>query len=237
MRPANDPLDLTQSFRKAIAKCHPKKPSDKPIAHSAQGRLATHLAGQRMSFYYKSALRCASPSAHESGIFCFLFLLLKKRKSPHAVGTGVANASKATHMEAEPNALDKQRMISEERLFPIPHSSLMGGRIRTNKNQMGIIPSGKTSPLPVAGRGQGRGPLATKGTEWILTFLYFCASCGYPLVAIAFIFRATRFRTHPGHRQTPFCGPWGRSSANRRAKCQALSFPIHRKRRSNRARR
>ena len=61
----------------------------------------------------QSGLRCASPSAPESGIFellgqlyptRFLFLLLKKRKSPHAVGTGVANASKATNVEAEPNA-------------------------------------------------------------------------------------------------------------------------------------
>ena len=53
-----------------------------------------------MSSYYKSGLRCAEhPSAHESGIFCLLFLLLKKSRSPHAVGTGVANASKATHVE------------------------------------------------------------------------------------------------------------------------------------------
>ena len=60
-----------------------------------------------MSSYYKSDLRCAEhPSAFESGIFellgqlypaRFLFFLLKKRKSPHAVGTGVANASKATN--------------------------------------------------------------------------------------------------------------------------------------------
>ena len=60
-----------------------------------------------MSSCYKSALRCAEhPSAFESGIFellrqlypaRLLFLLLKKRKSPHAVGTGVANALKATH--------------------------------------------------------------------------------------------------------------------------------------------
>ncbi len=60
-----------------------------------------------MSFCYKSDLRCAEhPSAFESGIFellgqlypaRFLFLLLKKRKSPHAVGTDVANASKATN--------------------------------------------------------------------------------------------------------------------------------------------
>ena len=70
----------------------------------------------------QSALRCAEhPSAHESGIFellgqlypaRLLFLLLKKRRSPHAVGTGVANASKATHEKLGPNALDKQRMIS-----------------------------------------------------------------------------------------------------------------------------
>ncbi len=60
-----------------------------------------------------------------AAFFAYFFLLLKKSRSPHAVGTGVANASKATHMEAEPNALDKQRMISEERLFPIPHSSFL----------------------------------------------------------------------------------------------------------------
>ena len=42
-----------------------QKPSPKAIAHSAQVRLATHfcfaihLAGQRMSFSYKSDLRCA----------------------------------------------------------------------------------------------------------------------------------------------------------------------------------
>ena len=58
----------------------------------------------------------------------YFFLLLKKSRSPHAVGTGVANASKATNVEAEPNALSKS----------VPHSSLMGGRIRTNKNQIGI---------------------------------------------------------------------------------------------------
>ena len=66
-----------------------------------------------MSCYYKSDLRCASLSAHESGIFellgqlypaRLLFLLVKKSRSPHAVGTGVANALKATHAEAEPNA-------------------------------------------------------------------------------------------------------------------------------------
>ena len=42
---------------------------------------------------YKSALRCASPSAHESGIFellgsctplAYFFLLLKKSRSPKA---------------------------------------------------------------------------------------------------------------------------------------------------------
>ena len=66
-----------------------------------------------MPFCYKSDLRCASLSAHESGIFellgqlypaRLLFFLLKKRKSPHAVGTGVANASKATNDAVGPNA-------------------------------------------------------------------------------------------------------------------------------------
>ena len=104
------PLTLLSHSKKPWQQGHPKRPSDHAIAHSAQGRLATHLplaipfAGQRMSSCYKSDLRCASLSAHESGIFCLLFLLLKKSRSPHAVGTGVANASKATHMEAEPNA-------------------------------------------------------------------------------------------------------------------------------------
>ena len=37
-----------------------------------------------MAFCYKSALRCASPSAFESGIFCLLFFLLKKSRSPKA---------------------------------------------------------------------------------------------------------------------------------------------------------
>ena len=58
----------------------------------------------------QSDLRCAEhPSAFESGIFellgsctplAYFFLLSKKSGSPHAVGTGVANASKATHAEA-----------------------------------------------------------------------------------------------------------------------------------------
>ena len=77
----------------------------------------------------QSDLRCASPSAFESGIFellgqlypaRLLFFLLKKSRSPHAVGTGVANASKTTNDALEPNALDKQCMISTESLFLIP---------------------------------------------------------------------------------------------------------------------
>ncbi len=87
-----------------------------------------------MSCDPQSDLRCASLSAHESGIFellrqlypaRLLFLLLKKRKSPHAVGTGVANASKATQEELGPNALDKQRLSATERLFLISHSSFL----------------------------------------------------------------------------------------------------------------
>ena len=108
-------------LKKTIAKNHRKKPSHKAIRHSAQVRfathihLATHFAGRLMSSYYKSDLRCASPSAHESGIFCLLFFrrlfassLLTKSRSPHAVGTGVANALKATNDVIGSNALDKR---------------------------------------------------------------------------------------------------------------------------------
>ena len=64
---------------------HLKNPSTKAIRHSAQVRLATHihlathLAGQRMSCDYKSDLRCASPSAFESGIFELLRQLYPAR--------------------------------------------------------------------------------------------------------------------------------------------------------------
>ncbi len=60
-------------------------PSDQAITHSAQGRLATNIhyatyfAGWRVSFCYKSALRCASPSAFESGIFELLGQLYPAR--------------------------------------------------------------------------------------------------------------------------------------------------------------
>ncbi len=81
------PLTLRSHSKKPLQQGHPKRPSDKTITHSAQGRLATHsdyvanLAGQRMSSYYKSDLRCAEhPSAHESGIFCFLFFAVKKKE-------------------------------------------------------------------------------------------------------------------------------------------------------------
>ncbi len=76
---------------------------------------------------YKSVLRCASPSAHESGIFellrqlypaRLLFFrrlvassLLTKSRSPHAVGTGVANASEATHAVLGSNALEKRSTL------------------------------------------------------------------------------------------------------------------------------
>ena len=39
-----------------------------------------------MSCYYKSDLRCASLSAPESGIFCFLFFAVKKKE----VAEGIA---------------------------------------------------------------------------------------------------------------------------------------------------
>ena len=81
------PLTLRSHSEKPSQKCHPKRPSDKAIAHSAQGRLATHIhfatqfAGQRMSCDPQSDLRCAEhPSAFESGIFGFLFFAVKKKE-------------------------------------------------------------------------------------------------------------------------------------------------------------
>ncbi len=130
------------------------RPSRNPHPSCNSLRRPTH------GVYYKSDLRCASLSAPESGIFellgqlypaRLLFLLLKKSRSPHAVGTGVANASKATNDAVGPNALDKQRLSAAERLFPIPHSSLIGGRIRTTQKQIGIktlLPTANTHPSP-----------------------------------------------------------------------------------------
>ena len=65
------PLTLLSHSKKPLQQGHPKRPSDHAIAHSAQGRLATHshlathLAGQRMAYYYKSDLRCASFFDHQ----------------------------------------------------------------------------------------------------------------------------------------------------------------------------
>ena len=69
------PLTLPRHSEKPWQKGHPKRPSDKTIAHSAQGRLATHLAGQRMVCDPQSALRCAEPprrmrAAFFASFFC-----------------------------------------------------------------------------------------------------------------------------------------------------------------------
>ena len=153
------PLTLRRHSEKPLQKCHPKKPSDKTITHSAQGRLATHshlathLAGQRMSSYYKSDLRCASPSAYESGIFELLGQLYPARFLFFAVEKKEV-AARRRHRRSQRIKGNKRRLRTKRLkrathdLYgtPVPHSSLMGGRIRKNKNQMGI-----TSPLPVAG--------------------------------------------------------------------------------------
>ena len=79
------PLTLPRHSEKPLQQDHPKRPSDNAITHSAQGHLATHsdyvanLAGQRMSCYPQSDLRCASLSAHESGIFELLGQLYPAR--------------------------------------------------------------------------------------------------------------------------------------------------------------
>ena len=62
-----------------------QKTIKKAITHSAQVRLATnvhlatHFAGWHMLSCYKNDLRCASPSAFESGIFELLGQLYPAR--------------------------------------------------------------------------------------------------------------------------------------------------------------
>ena len=145
------PLTVRSHSKKPLQKCHPKRPSDKAIAHSAQGRLATHshfathLAGQRLSCSYKSALRCASLSAHESGIFELLRQLYPARLLFFAVEKK-EGAARRRHRRS-PRITGNQRGGRPKRLrrathdlygTSVPHSALMGGRIRKNKNQMGI---------------------------------------------------------------------------------------------------
>ena len=136
------PLTFRSHSEKPLQKCHPKRPSDKPITHSAQGRLATHIhlatsfAGQRMSSYYKSALRCASLSAFESGIFCFLFFAVKKKevaaRRRHRRSQRIKGNKRCCRTKCLRQATHDPYRTS------VPHSSLMGCGIRTNKNQFGI---------------------------------------------------------------------------------------------------
>ena len=136
------PLTFRSHSEKPWQPGHPKRPSDKAIAHSAQGRLATHLplathlAGRRMSSYYKSDLRCASLSAHESGIFCFLFFAVEKKEV-----AARRRHRRSQRIEGNPRGGKTKRFrraIPDPYRTSVPHSSLMGGRIRKNKNQIGI---------------------------------------------------------------------------------------------------
>ncbi len=132
-------LTFRSHSEKPWQKCHPKRPSDKTIAHSAQVRLATnlyfatHLAGQRMLCDPQSDLRCASPSAHESGIFellgsctplAYLFFAVKKKSV----------AARRRHRRSQRIKGNKRRFRTKRfrrathdpyvSLFLIPHSSL-----------------------------------------------------------------------------------------------------------------
>ena len=106
------PLTLPNHSKKPWQQGHPKKPSDKAIAHSAQGRLATPPPScnpplQANACRPVTKAICAvqsTPRRLRAAFLASFFLLLKKRKSPHAVGTGVANASKATNDAVGPNA-------------------------------------------------------------------------------------------------------------------------------------
>ena len=146
------PLTFRSHSEKPLQKCHPKRPSDHAITHSAQGRLATHshlathLAGQRMAYYYKSDLRCASLSAHESGIFELLRQLYPARLLFFAVEKKSVAARRrhrrSQRIEGNPHGGRTKRLRRaphDPYRTSVPHSSLMEGRIRTTKNQIGII--------------------------------------------------------------------------------------------------
>ena len=148
------PWTLPSHSKKPLQPGHLKRPSDKPIAHSAQGRLATHvhwathLAGQRMSSCYKSDLRCASLSAFESGIFCLLFFAVEKK----SVAEGIEGNKRCCR------AKRLRRATPDLYGTSVPHSSLMRGRIRTNKNQIGIrrgTSPAKSPQAPVPVRAPG----------------------------------------------------------------------------------
>ncbi len=119
-----DRLAVPPSFREAIAKhaipkTHHRKPSGtarksvsqptsilQPTSQANAYRVTTKalcavLAPRRMRAAFLNCSGSCTPLA-------YFFLLLKKSRSPHAVGTGVANASKATNNVLGPNALEKR---------------------------------------------------------------------------------------------------------------------------------
>ena len=90
---------MFRSSKKASQPVPSQNPSDQAITHNAQGRLATnvhlatHFAGWRISFCYKSVLRCASLSAFESGIFELLGQLYPARLLFFAIEKKYENAN------------------------------------------------------------------------------------------------------------------------------------------------
>ena len=103
--PKDPPIKPSRTARKAVS-----QPTSllQPTLQAGAGRPIT-----------KAICAVQASRRMRAAFFASFFLLLKKRKSPHAVGTGVANASKATHAEAKLNALDEQSLIRTERLFLI----------------------------------------------------------------------------------------------------------------------
>ena len=178
------PLTFRSHSEKPSQKCDHKIPSHKAITHSAQGRLATHLplatsfAGQRMLSHYKSVLRCAEhPSAYESGIFCLLFFAVEKKSV----------AARRRHRRSQ-RITGNKRCCRAKRLrrarhdlygTPIPHSSLIGCKIRTHKKQTGIA-------FCLYGRARGPRPYDCLSSAFIrilrwglpLAFCALCAFCG-----------------------------------------------------------
>ncbi len=112
-----DRFAVPPSFRETIANCAiPKAPQRKPSSTArksvSQPTSILQPTSQADSCRVIAKAICAvqAPRRLRAAFFAYFFLLLKKSRSPHAVGTGVANASEATNDAVGPNVLEKRVM-------------------------------------------------------------------------------------------------------------------------------
>ena len=105
------PLTLPNHSKKPWQQGHPKNPPIKPSRTArkavSQPTSLLQFPSQANACHPVTKAICAvqsTPRRLRAAFLASFFWLLKKRKSPHAVGTGVANASKAKNDAVGPNA-------------------------------------------------------------------------------------------------------------------------------------